>query len=196
MIGEPENVGKTAIAEGLALRIVQKKSISCAFRQACRNAGSGFTGGRSTKYRGQFEEKNEGGDERAGKISGCDPVSSMSYTQSWARVVHQARWMLRICSSLHCHAGKSKCIVDYYAGRISPVHRERRRDWPVISNGDGQTPLPIEETIQILTNIKDKYEDHHHVNYTPEAISTAVKLSEKIYHRPLPGPDKSYRCTR
>jgi len=183
LIGEP-GVGKTAIAEGLALRIVQKKVSRVLFnkRVVTLDLASLVAG---TKYRGQFEERMKAVmnelekspnvilfiDELhtivgAGGASGSLDASNM-FKPALAR-------------------GEIQCIgattLDEYRQYIEKDGALARRFQMVMV--DATTP---EETIQILNNIKDKYEDHHNVNYTPEAINACVKLSDRyISDRFLP----------
>lgn len=183
LIGEP-GVGKTAIAEGLALRIVQKKVSRVLFgkRVVTLDLASLVAG---TKYRGQFEERMKAVmnelekspevilfiDELhtivgAGGASGSLDASNM-FKPALAR-------------------GEIQCIgattLDEYRQYIEKDGALARRFQVVMV--DATTP---EETIQILDNIKEKYEEHHHVNYTPEAIDACVKLSDRyISDRYLP----------
>lgn len=183
LIGEP-GVGKTAIAEGLALRIVQKKVSRVLFgkRVVTLDLASLVAG---TKYRGQFEERMKAVmnelekspevilfiDELhtivgAGGASGSLDASNM-FKPALAR-------------------GDIQCIgattLDEYRQYIEKDGALARRFQIVMVDAPS-----VEETIEILTNIKDKYEDHHHVNYTDEAIAQAVKLSERyITDRFLP----------
>ncbi|MBO9699423.1 MAG: ATP-dependent Clp protease ATP-binding subunit [Sporocytophaga sp.] len=183
LIGEP-GVGKTAIAEGLALRIIQKKVSRVLFgkRVVTLDLASLVAG---TKYRGQFEERMKAVmnelekspevilfiDEihtivGAGGASGSLDASNM-FKPALAR-------------------GDIQCIgattLDEYRQYIEKDGALARRFQIVMV--DATTP---EETIEILTNIKDKYEDHHHVNYSDEAIAACVKLSDRyISDRFLP----------
>jgi ATP-dependent Clp protease ATP-binding subunit ClpC len=183
LIGEP-GVGKTAIAEGLALRIVQKKVSRILFnkRVVTLDLASLVAG---TKYRGQFEERMKAVmnelekspnvilfiDELhtivgAGGASGSLDASNM-FKPALAR-------------------GEIQCIgattLDEYRQYIEKDGALARRFQMVMV--DATTP---EETIQILNNIKDKYEDHHNVTYTDAAIEGCVKLSDRyISDRFLP----------
>ncbi len=183
LIGEP-GVGKTAIAEGLALRIVQKKVSRVLFgkRVVTLDLASLVAG---TKYRGQFEERMKAVmnelekspdvilfiDELhtivgAGGASGSLDASNM-FKPALAR-------------------GEIQCIgattLDEYRQYIEKDGALARRFQMVMV--DSTTP---EETVQILENIKEKYEDHHHVIYTKEAIEACVKLSDRyISDRYLP----------
>lgn len=183
LIGEP-GVGKTAIAEGLALRIVQKKVSRVLFgkRVVTLDLASLVAG---TKYRGQFEERMKAVmnelekspevilfiDELhtivgAGGASGSLDASNM-FKPALAR-------------------GDIQCIgattLDEYRQYIEKDGALARRFQMVMVDATS-----IDETIEILNNIKDKYEDHHHVNYTKEAVEAAVKLSERyISDRFLP----------
>ncbi len=183
LIGEP-GVGKTAIAEGLALRIVQKKVSRVLFnkRVVTLDLASLVAG---TKYRGQFEERMKAVmneiekspdvilfiDELhtivgAGGASGSLDASNM-FKPALAR-------------------GEIQCIgattLDEYRQYIEKDGALARRFQVVMV--DATTP---EETLQILNNIKDKYESHHHVNFTQEALDACVTLSDRyISDRFLP----------
>ncbi|BDD00101.1 ATP-dependent Clp protease ATP-binding subunit [Persicobacter psychrovividus] len=183
LIGEP-GVGKTAIAEGLALRIIQRKVSRVLFdkRVLTLDLASLVAG---TKYRGQFEERMKAVmnelekspdvilfiDELhtivgAGGASGSLDASNM-FKPALAR-------------------GEIQCIgattLDEYRQYIEKDGALARRFQQVMV--DAATP---EETMEILNNIKSKYEEHHHVNYTPEAIQACVKLSDRyISDRFLP----------
>ena len=183
LIGEP-GVGKTAIAEGLALKIVQKKVSRVLFgkRVVTLDLASLVAG---TKYRGQFEERMKAVmnelekspevilfiDELhtivgAGGASGSLDASNM-FKPALAR-------------------GDIQCIgattLDEYRQYIEKDGALARRFQVVMV--DATTP---EETLEILHNIKDKYEDHHHVTYTVEALEACVKLSDRyISDRFLP----------
>ncbi len=183
LIGEP-GVGKTAIAEGLALRIIQKKVSRVLFgkRVVTLDLASLVAG---TKYRGQFEERMKAVmnelekspdvilfiDELhtivgAGGASGSLDASNM-FKPALAR-------------------GEIQCIgattLDEYRQYIEKDGALARRFQMVMVDSTS-----VEETIQILENIKEKYEEHHHVVYTPEAIEACVKLSDRyISDRYLP----------
>lgn len=183
LIGEP-GVGKTAIAEGLALRIVQKKVSRILFgkRVVTLDLASLVAG---TKYRGQFEERMKAVmneiekspevilfiDELhtivgAGGASGSLDASNM-FKPALAR-------------------GEIQCIgattLDEYRQYIEKDGALARRFQMVMVDA-----TTAEETQQILENIKDKYENHHHVNYTQEAVKACVTLSDRyISDRFLP----------
>jgi len=183
LIGEP-GVGKSAIAEGLALRIIQKKVSRVLFdkRVVTLDIASLVAG---TKYRGQFEERMKAVmnelekspdvilfiDEihtivGAGGASGSLDASNM-FKPALAR-------------------GEIQCIgattLDEYRQHIEKDGALERRFQKVVVD-----PTTVDETIQILNNIKDKYEEHHSVNYTDEAIEACVKLTSRyITDRHLP----------
>ena len=183
LIGEP-GVGKSAIAEGLALRIIQRKVSRVLFnkRVVTLDLASLVAG---TKYRGQFEERMKAVmnelekspdvilfiDEihtiiGAGGASGSLDASNM-FKPALAR-------------------GEIQCIgattLDEYRQYIEKDGALERRFQKVMIE-----PATVEETLQILNNIKPKYEDHHNVNYTPEAIKACVSLTSRyITDRHLP----------
>ncbi|MEG8945492.1 ATP-dependent Clp protease ATP-binding subunit [Rosettibacter firmus] len=183
LIGEP-GVGKTAIAEGLALKIVQRKVPRILQDKRVVTLDlAGLVAG--TKYRGQFEERMkalmnelEKADDvilfidelhtivGAGGASGSLDASNM-FKPALAR-------------------GDIQCIgattLDEYRKYIETDGALDRRFQKVMID-----PPSPEETIKILENIKFKYEEHHHVRYTKEAIEAAVRLSERyITDRYLP----------
>lgn len=183
LIGEP-GVGKSAIAEGLALRIVKKKVSRVLFnkRVVTLDLASLVAG---TKYRGQFEERMkalmnelEKNDDiilfidelhtivGAGGATGSLDASNM-FKPALAR-------------------GEIQCIgattLDEYRQYIEKDGALERRFQKVMVE-----PTSVEETIQILENVKDKYEDHHNVTYTREAIEACVHLTQRyISDRHLP----------
>ncbi|AEA45247.1 ATP-dependent Clp protease ATP-binding subunit [Fluviicola taffensis] len=183
LIGEP-GVGKSAIAEGLALRIVQRKVSRILFnkRIVSLDLASMVAG---TKYRGQFEERMKAVmaeieknpdiilfiDEihtiiGAGGASGSLDASNM-FKPALARGEMQAI---------------GATTLDEYRQYIEKDGALERRFQKVLIE-----PTTIDETVQILNNIKERYEDHHMVSYTPEAIAACVKLTERyITDRHLP----------
>ncbi len=183
LIGEP-GVGKSAIAEGLAIRIVQHRVPRTLFnkRVVMLDIGSVVAG---TKYRGQFEERIKGilnelsnnhdiilfVDEihtlvGAGNANGSLDASNM-FKPALAR-------------------GELQCIgsttLDEYRQYIEKDGALERRFQKILVE-----PTTPEETIEILNNIKSRYEDHHSVIYTPEAIEACVKLTDRyLSDRHLP----------
>ncbi|MCF1191833.1 ATP-dependent Clp protease ATP-binding subunit [Mangrovimonas sp. AS39] len=175
LIGEP-GVGKSAIAEGLANRIIKRKVSRILFnkRVVTLDLASLVAG---TKYRGQFEERMkavmnelEKNDDiilfideihtivGAGGATGSLDASNM-FKPALAR-------------------GEIQCVgattLDEYRQYIEKDGALERRFQKVIVE-----PTTIDETIEILNNIKEKYEDHHNVIYTPEAIEACVKLTSR-----------------
>ncbi|MBK7129264.1 MAG: ATP-dependent Clp protease ATP-binding subunit [Crocinitomicaceae bacterium] len=186
LIGEP-GVGKSAIAEGLALRIVQKKVSRVLFgkRIISLDLASLVAG---TKYRGQFEERmkavmNELEKSRdiilfideihtiigAGGASGSLDASNMFKPAL-------ARGEIQVIGAT---------TLDEFRQYVEKDGALERRFQKVLVE-----PTTIPETIQILNNIKERYEEHHSVNYTPEAIDACVKLTER-YMSDRNLPDKA-----
>lgn len=183
LIGEP-GVGKTAIAEGLALRIVQKKVSRVLFgkRVVTLDLASLVAG---TKYRGQFEERMKAVMNELEKspdvILFIDELHTIVGAGGASGSLDASNMFKPALSR-----GEIQCIgattLDEYRQYIEKDGALARRFQVVMV--DSTSP---EETIQILNNIKEKYEDHHHVNYTDEAISSCVKLSDRyISDRFLP----------
>jgi ATP-dependent Clp protease ATP-binding subunit ClpC len=183
LIGEP-GVGKTAIAEGLALRIVQKKVSRVLFnkRVVTLDLASLVAG---TKYRGQFEERMKAVMNELEKspnvILFIDELHTIVGAGGASGSLDASNMFKPALSR-----GEIQCIgattLDEYRQYIEKDGALARRFQMVMV--DATTP---EETIQILNNIKDKYEDHHNVIYTTEAINACVKLSDRyISDRFLP----------
>jgi ATP-dependent Clp protease ATP-binding subunit ClpC len=183
LIGEP-GVGKTAIAEGLALRINQKKVSRILFgkRVITLDLASLVAG---TKYRGQFEERMKAVMAELEKspdiILFIDEIHTIVGAGGASGSLDAANMFKPALAR-----GDIQCIgattLDEYRQYIEKDGALARRFQMVMVEATS-----IDETIEILHNIKDKYEDHHHVTYTKEAIETAVKLSERyITDRFLP----------
>ncbi len=175
LIGEP-GVGKSAIAEGLALRIIARKVSRVLFNKRIFTLDlASLVAG--TKYRGQFEERmkavlNELEKNRdiilfideihtivgAGNASGSLDASNM-FKPALAR-------------------GEIQCIgattLDEYRQYIEKDGALERRFQKILVD-----PTTVEETVEILNNIKEKYEDHHLVKYAPEAIKACVSLTNR-----------------
>ncbi len=183
LIGEP-GVGKTAIAEGLALRIVQKKVSRVLFgkRVVTLDIASLVAG---TKYRGQFEERMKAVmnelekstdvilfiDELHTIVGAGGASGSLDASNMFKPAL--ARGDIQVIGAT---------TLDEYRQYIEKDGALARRFQTVMVDATS-----VEETIEILHNIKDKYEDHHHVNYTDESIQAAVKLSDRyISDRFLP----------
>jgi ATP-dependent Clp protease ATP-binding subunit ClpC len=186
LIGEP-GVGKSAIAEGLALRIVQRKVSRVLFNKRIVSLDlAALVAG--TKYRGQFEERMKAIlnelesnldiilfiDEihtivGAGGASGSLDASNM-FKPALAR-------------------GELQCIgattLDEYRQHIEKDGALERRFQKVVVD-----PTTIEETLQILNNIKERYEDHHNVIYTQDALEACVTLTNR-YMSDRHLPDKA-----
>lgn len=175
LIGEP-GVGKSAIAEGLALRIVQRKVSRALYnkRVIMLDLASVVAG---TKYRGQFEERiksilNEL-EKNPDIILFIDEIHTIVGAGN-ANGSLDASNMLKPALA----RGELQCIgattLDEYRQYIEKDGALERRFQKVLVE-----PTTPEETIEILNNIKDKYEDHHLVRYEPDAIEACVKLTER-----------------
>ena len=175
LIGEP-GVGKSAIAEGLALRIVQRKVSRVLFnkRIVTLDLASLVAG---TKYRGQFEERMKAVMNELEKcpeiILFIDEIHTI-VGAGGASGSLDASNMLKPALA----RGEIQCVgattLDEYRQHIEKDGALERRFQKVLVE-----PTSIEETIDILDNIKEKYEDHHNVNYTDEAIEACVKLTAR-----------------
>ncbi len=175
LIGEP-GVGKSAIAEGLALRIVERKVSRILFdkRLVSLDLASLVAG---TKYRGQFEERMKALMNELEKnediILFIDEIHTI-VGAGGATGSLDASNMLKPALA----RGEIQCIgattLDEFRTNIEKDGALERRFQKVIVE-----PTSVEETIQILQNIKNKYEEHHHVNYTDNAIEACVKLTNR-----------------
>ena len=183
LIGEP-GVGKTAIAEGLALKIVQKKVSRVLFgkRVVTLDLASLVAG---TKYRGQFEERMKAVMNELEKspevILFIDELHTIVGAGGASGSLDASNMFKPALSR-----GEIQCIgattLDEYRQYIEKDGALARRFQVVMVDA-----TTAEETITILNNIKEKYEDHHHVIYTDEALAACVKMSDRyISDRFLP----------
>ena len=183
LIGEP-GVGKSAIVEGLALRIVQKKVSRILFekRVVMLDMASVVAG---TKYRGQFEERirsiiNEL-QKNPNVILFIDEIHTIVGAGAAAGSMDAANMLKPALAR-----GEIQCIgattLDEYRKNIEKDGALERRFQKVLVE-----PTSFDETVEILNNIKSRYEDHHNVRYTDEAIKACVKLTTRyISDRALP----------
>ncbi|MEL6632605.1 MAG: ATP-dependent Clp protease ATP-binding subunit [Bacteroidota bacterium] len=175
LIGEP-GVGKTAIAEGLALRIVQRKVSRVLYnkRVVTLDIASLVAG---TKYRGQFEERMKAVMAELEKSPDVILFIDELHTIVGAGGASGSLDASNIFKPALAR-GEIQCIgattLDEYRQYIEKDGALERRFQKVMVE-----PTSPEETLAILNNIKSKYEDHHNVNYTPEAIAACVSLSER-----------------
>ncbi|MCI4666785.1 MAG: ATP-dependent Clp protease ATP-binding subunit [Bacteroidia bacterium] len=175
LIGEP-GVGKTAIAEGLALRIVQRKVSRVLYnkRVVTLDIASLVAG---TKYRGQFEERMKAVMAELEKSPDVILFIDELHTIVGAGGASGSLDASNIFKPALAR-GEIQCIgattLDEYRQHIEKDGALERRFQKVIVE-----PTSVEETVEILNNIKSKYEDHHNVNYTDEAIEACVKLSDR-----------------
>jgi ATP-dependent Clp protease ATP-binding subunit ClpC len=175
LIGEP-GVGKSAIAEGLALKIVQRKCSRVLFnkRIVTLDLASMVAG---TKYRGQFEERIKALmgeleknpdvilfiDEIHTMIGAGGASGSLDASNMFKPAL--ARGEIQIIGAT---------TIDEYRKHIEKDGALERRFQKVMVE-----PASVEETLEILGNIKDKYEAHHNVNYTDDAIKACVDLTSR-----------------
>ncbi len=183
LIGEP-GVGKSAIAEGLALRIMQKKVSRVLFnkRVITLDLASLVAG---TKYRGQFEERMKAImtelEKNRDVILFIDELHTIVGAGSSTGSLDASNMFKPALAR-----GEIQCIgattLDEYRQYIEKDGALERRFQKVMVE-----PTSVEETILILNQIKDKYEDHHNVTYTDEAIAACVNLTSRyITDRFLP----------
>lgn len=186
LIGEP-GVGKSAIVEGLAQRIVERKVSRVLFgkRLVSLDMSSIVAG---TKYRGQFEErmKNVIAELKANPdiIVFIDEIHTLVGAGNQAGQMDAANMMKPALAR-----GELQCIgattLEEYRQSIEKDGALERRFQKIIVN-----PTTTEETLQILHNIKSRYEEHHNVTYTDEALKACVQLTER-YVSDRSFPDKA-----
>lgn len=186
LIGEP-GVGKTAIIEGLAERIVNMNVPSALFdkRIVALDMSSLVAG---TKYRGQFEERIMGVVKELAThpniILFIDEIHTIVGAGAAAGSMDAANILKPALSR-----GTLQCIgattIDEFRKSIEKDGALERRFQKIIVN-----PSNTDETLQILKNIKDKYEEHHNVTYTDEALEACVKLTDR-YITDRKQPDKA-----
>ena len=181
LIGEP-GVGKSAIAEGLALRIVEKRVSRALFGKRIISLDmTAVVAG--TKYRGQFEERIHAILTEVKKhpdvILFIDEIHTIVGAGSAAGSMDAANMLKPALAR-----GEIQCIgattLDEYRKNIEKDGALERRFQKVLVE-----PTSPEETLQILRNIKDKYEEHHNVTYTDEALEACVRLTDRYF------PDKA-----
>jgi len=183
LIGEP-GVGKSAIVEGLALRIIQRKVSRVLFdkRVITLDLASIVAG---TKYRGQFEERMKAILNELGKATNIilfiDEIHTIVGAGGATGSLDAANMLKPALAR-----GEIQCIgattLDEYRQHIEKDGALERRFQKIMVD-----PTTAEETVEILHNIKSRYEDHHNVNYTDDAIEACVKLTTRyISDRHLP----------
>ncbi len=183
LIGEP-GVGKSAIAEGLAIRIVNKTVSRILFdkRVVSLDIASIVAG---TKYRGQFEERMKAILNELAKVNNVilfiDEIHTIVGAGGATGSLDAANMLKPALAR-----GDIQCIgattLDEYRQHIEKDGALERRFQKIMVD-----PTSVDETIEILNNIKSRYEDHHNVIYTKEAIDACVKLTARyITDRFLP----------
>ena len=186
LIGEP-GVGKSAIAEGLALRIAEKKvpRVLLGKRVISLDVASLVAG---TKYRGQFEERIKAILKEVEKnkdvILFIDEIHTIVGAGGGGGSLDAANMLKPALAR-----GEIQCIgattLDEYRENIEKDGALERRFQKVLVE-----PTSYEETVEILNNIKSRYEDHHSVRYTDDAIEACVKLTDR-YVSDRVQPDKA-----
>ena len=175
LIGEP-GVGKSAIVEGLAQLIARRRTSPVLFGKRLVNLDmTSIVAG--TKYRGQFEERIKALikelEQNPDIIVFIDEIHTMIGAGSTPGSMDAANIMKPALAR-----GTIQCIgattLDEYRNSIEKDGALERRFQKVIVE-----PTTPEQTLQILHNIKDRYEEHHHVNYTDEALEACVKLTDR-----------------
>ncbi len=186
LIGEP-GVGKSAIVEGLAQRIVEHRLSRALWdkRVIVLDLGAVVAG---TKYRGQFEERMRAIMIELQKhpevIIFIDEIHTLIGAGSAAGTMDAANMLKPALSR-----GEIQCIgattLDEYRKSIEKDGALERRFQKVMVQ-----PTTMEETLKILENLKGRYEEHHNVTYTPEALTACVRLTER-YISDRAFPDKA-----
>ena len=186
LIGDP-GVGKSAIVEGMAQLIAQRKCSPMFFGKRIVNLDmTGIVAG--TKYRGQFEERIKALLKELEKspeiIVFIDEIHTIIGAGGSAGAMDAANIMKPALAR-----GTIQCIgattLDEYRNSIEKDGALERRFQKVIVE-----PTTADETLTILHNIKDRYERHHHVEFTDEALTACVRLTER-YIADRAFPDKA-----
>ena len=186
LIGEP-GVGKSAIAEGLALRIIQRKVSRILFKKRIIMLDlAGLVAG--TKYRGQFEERMKGIitelNNNPDIILFIDEIHTLVGAGGASGSLDASNMFKPALAK-----GELQCIgattLDEYRQNIEKDGALERRFQKVLIE-----PTSIDETLEILQNIKDRYEEHHNVHYTEEALEACVHLTNR-YMNDRYLPDKA-----
>lgn len=186
LIGEP-GVGKSAIAEGLAQLIAKRKTSPVLFnKRIVRLDMTSIVAG--TKYRGQFEERIQALlkelEQHPEVIVFIDEIHTIIGAGSTPGTMDAANIMKPALAR-----GAIQCIgattLDEYRNSIEKDGALERRFQKIIVE-----PTSADETLEILRNIKSRYEDHHHVEYTDEALEACVKLTDR-YVTERHFPDKA-----
>lgn len=186
LIGEP-GVGKSAIVEGLALRIVQRKVSRILFNKRVIGLDmAGMVAG--TKYRGQFEERIKAVLDELSKnkdiILFIDEIHTIVGAGGAPGSMDAANMLKPALAR-----GEIQCIgattLDEYRQNIEKDGALERRFQKVMVE-----PTTPEETLEILKQVKEKYENHHNVNYTDDALRACVELTER-YVSDRNFPDKA-----
>ena len=175
LIGEP-GVGKSAIAEGLAIRIIKKKVSRVLFNKRIISLDlASLVAG--TKYRGQFEERMKAVmnelEKNSDVILFIDEIHTIVGAGGATGSLDASNMFKPALAR-----GEIQCVgattLDEYRQHIEKDGALERRFQKVIIE-----PTSVDETIEILNNIKNKYEEHHNVDYTDEAILACVKLTNR-----------------
>ena len=186
LIGEP-GVGKSAIVEGLAQMIADKHTSPVLFNKRIVNLDmTGIVAG--TKYRGQFEERIRALikeiEQNDDIIVFIDEIHTIIGAGSAAGTMDAANILKPALAR-----GSMQCIgattLDEYRNSIEKDGALERRFQKILVE-----PTTADETMQILHNIKDRYEYHHHVSYTDDALTACVKLTQR-YIADRAFPDKA-----
>jgi ATP-dependent Clp protease ATP-binding subunit ClpC len=186
LIGEP-GVGKSAIVEGLAIRITQRKVSRILFDKRVVNLDmAAIVAG--TKYRGQFEERIKSILSELSKnpnvILFIDEIHTIVGAGGASGSMDAANMLKPALAR-----GEIQCIgattLDEYRKSIEKDGALERRFQKIVVD-----PTTVEETLQILDNIKERYEEHHNVTYTPDAIQACVHLTDR-YISDRNFPDKA-----
>ena len=175
LIGEP-GVGKSAIAEGLAIRIIEKKVSRVLYNKRIISLDlASLVAG--TKYRGQFEERMKAVmneiEKNKNVILFIDEIHTIVGAGGATGSLDASNMFKPALAR-----GEVQCIgattLDEYRNSIEKDGALERRFQKIIVQ-----PTSVDETIEILKNIKDKYEEHHNVTYSDEAILACVKLTSR-----------------
>lgn len=175
LIGEP-GVGKSAIAEGLALRIAQHKIARSLWqkRVVVLDMAAVVAG---TKYRGQFEERMRGLIQELKDnpqiIIFIDEIHTLVGAGSASGTMDAANLLKPALSRGEIQCIGATTLKEFHKSIEKDGALERRFQKVIVS------PTTKEQTLEILKNLKSRYEEHHNVSYTPEALEACVNLADR-----------------